>query len=71
MNINVLDNGDISIPYMRSNSKYQFTDAIILKPDDFAILTPDDIKTMQDNRFTTWLEHVETASNQPATEDQI
>lgn len=69
--MNILENGNISIPYMRSNGILEFSDTIILTPEDFEQMTPEDIKTIQDNRFTTWLEHVITASEQPAVEDQI
>lgn len=71
MNINILENGDISIPYMRSNGMFQFTDAIILKSEDFATLTPEDIRTMQDNRFASWVEHVIAASEKPTVNQSI
>ena len=68
--MNILENGNISIAYMRSNGVLDFSDAIILTPEEFEQLTPADITAIQDQRFASWLEHVTVMSNQ-LIEEQI
>jgi hypothetical protein len=58
----------ISIPYSRTNGIYTFTDTIILSEDAYANMTPEEITEMQDARFSSWVLHVEEASNAPVEE---
>ena len=59
----VLDNGNVSVPFSRTNGVHTFTDALVMPPNVYDALTPDEIKTMQDARFAAWLNFVIAASN--------
>jgi hypothetical protein len=64
----VLDDGNISVPFSRTNGMYTFTDALVIAPNAYDALTPDEITAMQDARFADWVAQVEQASNAPAEE---
>ena len=59
----VLDDGNISVPFSRTNGMYTFTDALVMAPNAYEALTPDEITAMQDARFAAWLDFITAASN--------
>ena len=64
----VLDNGNVSVPFSRTNGVHTFTDALVMPPNVYDALTPDEITAMQDTRFVAWLDFITAASNAPVEE---
>ena len=64
----VLDNGNVSVFFSRTNGVHTFTDALVMPPDVYDALTPEEMTAMQDARFAAWLNFVIAASNAPVEE---
>lgn len=58
----------ISIPYTRSNGQFTFSDTLFIDEEVYATMTSDDVTAMQDARFAAWLDHLQSASNEPPVE---
>jgi hypothetical protein len=65
----ILEDGQISVPFTRTNGQYTFTDALVMAPNAYDALTPDEITAMQDARFVAWLDFITEASNSPEVTD--
>ena len=51
----ILEDGRISIPFIKSNSKYSFSDSIILSPEERAEITDEQLEALKQQRFDNWL----------------
>lgn len=55
MSITVLENGWISDSFEKGVAPLTYSDAIILPPDQYNALTPDEIEALKDQRYQNWL----------------
>lgn len=54
MAVTVLENGWISDSFQMGSDPYFFSDAIVLPPDQYNALTPDQIQSMKQQRYDNW-----------------
>jgi hypothetical protein len=59
----ILEDGQISVPFTRTNGQYTFTDALVMPPQAHEALTETEIIAMQDARFAAWLDFITVASS--------
>lgn len=68
LEINVLEDGRISVPYSRTRGTNTFTDAIVLSQEDYDALTEEQITAMMDARFDKWYNYINPPQVAPETE---
>lgn len=54
-NITTGVDGYVTIEFERGVEPYLFRDAIVLTPEEYAQLTPEQITAMEDQRYQNWL----------------
>lgn len=57
-----LDNGMLAIQFSITKNGYTYNDAIVGNPDYINALTPDEISTIQNQRFDNWYKIITTPS---------
>ena len=60
--ITTLDDGRISIPFVRNRDQYTFTDAIILSQENYDAMPEEQLSAMMDERFERWYQMITAAS---------
>ena len=60
--ITTLDDGRISIPFVRNRDQYTFTDAIILSQENYDAMPEEQLSAMMDERFENWYQMINAAS---------
>ena len=68
--ITTLEDGRISIPFVRNRDQYTFTDAIILSQEERDAITEEQLSAMMDQRFERWYQVVTTVSESTDTGDE-
>jgi hypothetical protein len=56
--ITTLEDGRISIPFVRNRDQYIFTDAIILSQEERDAMTEEQLSAIMDQRFERWYQVV-------------
>ena len=56
---------EIAIPYQKTDGTYTFNDCIYLTKQEFDFLGDEGIESMKMERFTKWLEVINTPCNAP------
>lgn len=49
-----LDDGRIADQFQIGTEPYVLSDALVMRPEDYALLTPDEIVAMKQSRYDNW-----------------
>ena len=69
MAIVYLDDGRLADEFVIGTEPYILSDALVMHPDDYAMLMPADIELMKQQRYDKWLAIVTAAANEPPVEE--
>lgn len=59
MDGNLLPDGNVSIPFEKTNGVYTLKDALVLSPDAAASLTQEEFDSVTQRRFDNWIAQLE------------
>lgn len=71
MTLKTLENGMVADDFSFKTKFGPYTDALVMSPEDYAALTPEQITQMKVDRVNNWVASVEMASQEapPAVDD--
>lgn len=69
MAIVYLEDGRLADQFVIGKEPYVLSDALVMHPDDYAMLMPADIELMKQQRYDNWYAIVTAAANEPPIEE--
>lgn len=68
MTLKTLENGMVADDFSFKTKFGPYTDALVMTPEEYAALTPEQIVQMKSDRVSRWVESVEIASQEVSPE---